>query len=144
MEPESKDPYDLVRFVKAQKSTYERALEELRQGKKRSHWIWYVFPQIDGLGKTSTAVKYSIKSLEEAKAYQAHPVLGPRLLECFQALLSVTGKSIREIVGQPDDLKVRSSATLFLMIGSPHSEFQEILDKYYGGESDQLTVDLLN
>ena len=107
------DPYNLSRFLQAQEDDYKEALSEIRNGRKRSHWMWYIFPQIDGLAFSSTSKHYAIKSIEEAKAYLAHPVLGPRLLECAQAVVDVEGRSAAEIFGSPDDLKLRSCATLF-------------------------------
>lgn len=107
------DPYDLSRFVRAQEDDYAQALAELVSGRKRSHWMWYVFPQFDGLAFSSTSKLYSIKSVAEAKAYLAHPLLGPRLLECAEAVVRVEGRSATEIFGSPDDLKLKSCATLF-------------------------------
>src|SRR5258706_9906243 len=103
----SDDPYLLERFVTAQRGTYEVALEELRSGAKRSHWIWFIFPQVAGLGSSAMAVRYAIKSRREADAYLAHPILGPRLIECAKALLQVVGKTANEVMGDPDDLKLR-------------------------------------
>jgi uncharacterized protein (DUF1810 family) len=140
---EDNDPYDLNRFVQAQESDYQRALAELRVGRKRSHWIWYIFPQIDGLGFSSTAKHYSIKSVDEAKAYVAHLVLGPRLVECAEALLSVENRTANQILGSPDDLKVRSCATLFACVSPPGSVFERVLAKFYGGERDDKTLQLL-
>lgn len=137
------DPFNLNRFVEAQADTYQTALAELQRGRKRGHWIWYVLPQFQGLGRTSTAQAYAINSIEEAKEYLTHPLLGPRLIECFQALLQVEGKTIHEIVGSPDDLKVRSSATLFLIADPKIGEFQAVLDKYYQGAPDDLTINLV-
>ena len=107
------DPYDLRRFVRAQTDDYQRALAEIVSGRKRSHWMWYVFPQFDGLAFSATSKRYAIKSVAEAQAYLAHPVLGPRLLECAEAVVRVEGRSAAEIFGSPDDLKLRSCATLF-------------------------------
>jgi uncharacterized protein (DUF1810 family) len=137
------DPYDLNRFVRAQKDDYEHALAEIVSGRKRTHWMWYIFPQIDGLASSSTAKLYSIKSVEEAGAYLNHPVLGPRLLECAEAVVRVEGRSASEIFGSPDDLKLRSCATLFASVSPPGSVFARLLDKYYGGERDRKTLQLL-
>jgi len=115
----SEDPYDLERFLKAQESSYERALAEIRNGEKVSHWMWYIFPQLEGLGSSPTARRYSIKSLEEARAYLGHPVLGPRLKGCAEAVLAVAGRSAWAIFGSPDDFKLRSSATLFSLVSPP-------------------------
>jgi len=136
------DPYDLNRFVQAQAGVYERALGEIRRGEKRSHWIWYIFPQIDGLGFSSMSKRYAIKGLEEAKAYLEHPILGPRLLECAEAAMCVEGRSANEIFGSPDDLKLRSCATLFACVSPPGSVFERLLAKYYGGEQDAKTLRL--
>src|SRR5438034_9503126 len=107
------DPYDLQRFVRAQEHDYEEALSEIRSGRKRSHWMWYIFPQFDGLGISATSRKYAIKSVAEAEAYLGHPILGPRLLACCEAALRVEGRSAHEIFGSPDEMKLRSCATLF-------------------------------
>lgn len=137
------DPYNLRRFVQAQQDSYERALSELRGGHKRSHWMWYIFPQLDGLAFSSTAKQYAIKNIEEARAYLAHPVLGPRLLECAEALLSFQGRSAEAILGYPDNLKLRSSATLFAQVSPSGSTFEHLLEKYYSGEHDDKTLELL-
>jgi uncharacterized protein (DUF1810 family) len=137
------DPHDLNRFVSAQASDYQRALAELRNGRKRSHWIWYIFPQIDGLGFSSTAKYYAIKSLDEAKAYLAHPILGPRLVECAEALLKIENRTAHQILGSPDDLKVRSCATLFAAVSPAGSVFERVLEKYYDRERDAKTLGIL-
>jgi uncharacterized protein (DUF1810 family) len=137
------DPYDLRRFVEAQKGHYERALAEIRAGEKRSHWMWYIFPQLSGLGSSPTSQKYSLGSLGEAEAYLAHPVLGPRLLECARAALAVPGYSANDIFGSPDDWKLRSSATLFALVSPAGSVFQQLLEKYFRGERDPKTLELL-
>ncbi len=134
------DPHNLSRFVAAQEGDYERALAEIRAGRKRSHWMWYVFPQLDGLGSSPTARLFAIKSLAEARAYLAHPVLGPRLAECAQAALAVEGLSALEIFGSPDDLKLRSCATLFAAVSPPGSVFERLLARFYRGEPDPLTL----
>lgn len=137
------DPYGLSRFTAAQQGIYENALEELRSGRKRSHWIWFIFPQIAGLGRSSTSIHYSIKSIEEARAYLEHPVLGTRLRECSEAVLAVEGRSASQIFGYPDDLKLQSSMTLFECASDdPHSVFARVLEKYYGGERDLTTIRL--
>lgn len=137
------DPHELDRFVQAQERDFQRALSELCHGKKRSHWMWYIFPQLAGLGSSSTSQYFSIKGLDEARAYLAHPVLGPRLLECVDALLHVQGRSAAEIFGFPDDLKLKSSATLFAVVAGPGSAFERLLEKYYHGERDDRTLRLL-
>jgi uncharacterized protein (DUF1810 family) len=137
------DPYDLGRFVRAQENDYARALAEITNGRKRTHWMWYIFPQIDGLAFSSTAKYYAIKSIEEARAYLDHPVLGPRLRECAEAAVRVEGRSATEIFGSPDDLKLRSCATLFACVSPPGSVFARLLDKYYQGGWDGKTLQLL-
>ncbi|HET6617286.1 MAG TPA: DUF1810 domain-containing protein [Gemmatimonadota bacterium] len=137
------DPFDLERFVTAQESDFERALTEIRSGRKRTHWMWYVFPQVEGLGSSPTSSRYSIKSLEEARAYLAHPLLGPRLLAIAEAALAVEDRSAKDVFGSPDDLKLRSSATLFARVSLPGSVFDRLIDKYFGGERDTRTLQLL-
>ena len=137
------DPHDLDRFVAAQASDYERALSEIRAGQKRSHWMWYIFPQFAGLGSSSMAERYAIKSLAEAKAYLAHPILGPRLVECTEATMSINGRSANAIFGSPDDLKLRSCATLFAKISPPDSVFERLVKKYFDGRYDDRTLRLL-
>ena len=135
---------DLTRFLEAQRETYATALSELRRGRKQSHWMWFIFPQIDGLGSSPTARHYAIKSRDEARAYLQHPVLGPRLLECAEAVLAIEARSAREIFGTPDDLKLRSSATLFAAVSPKGSVFERVLDKYFDGQPDQKTLSLLS
>lgn len=137
------DPYDLNRFVQAQEGSYKQALAEITSGRKRSHWMWYIFPQIDGLAFSSTSKHYSIKSIDEARAYLAHPVLGPRLLECAEALLRINGRSATQIFGSPDDVKLRSCATLFACVSPASSIFERLLQKYYAGGADVKTLELL-
>ena len=137
------DPFDLHRFVAAQETVYPRALAELRSGAKRSHWMWFGFPQIDGLGYSSAAKRYAIQSGDEARAYLAHPVLGTRLRECAEALEGVTGRSASEIFGFPDDLKLKSCATLFAAVSESPSVFDRVLAKYFRGERDGKTLKLL-
>jgi uncharacterized protein (DUF1810 family) len=137
------DPHDLGRFVDAQVGDYERALGEIKSGRKRSHWMWYVFPQIYGLGFSSMSQRYAIKSIAEARAYLDHPLLGRRLVECCDAALSVEGRSAHEIFGSPDDLKLKSCATLFASVSPPDSVFARLLDKYYKGERDDKTLRLI-
>ena len=133
----------LDRFIEAQKHDYARALAEIKNGRKRSHWMWYIFPQIDGLGVSSTARFYAIKDIAEAKAYLAHPILGPRLIEITKTALAVEGKTAEEIFGYPDVLKFRSCATLFAHISEPGSVFHRVLEKYYEGKPDEATLRLL-
>jgi len=139
----AEDPYDLSRFVRAQEDDDKRALAEIVNGEKRTHWMWYIFPQIDGLAFSSTARYYSIKSVEEARAYLDHPVLGPRLRECAEAVLRVEGRSATEVFGSPDDLKLKSSATLFASVLPPGTVFDRLLEKYYRGERDGKTLQIL-
>jgi uncharacterized protein (DUF1810 family) len=132
---------DLQRFVEAQDDggTYERALAELREGRKTSHWMWFVFPQIAGLGQSQMSRRYAISDLEEARAYTAHPVLGPRLLECCHALLSHRGRSAEQILGGIDAVKLRSSMTLFARADPAAKVFREVLERYFDGEADAAT-----
>ena len=137
------DPYDLARFVTAQRDVYPIALAELQAGRKRSHWMWFVFPQVEGLGSSWMAQRYAIAGAAEAEAYLRHPVLGPRLVECADAVLSITGRSAHEIFGSPDDLKLRSSATLFASVSPPGSVFARLLGTYFGGSPDDATLRLI-
>ena len=137
------DPHNLQRFVDAQSSVFEQVCSELRQGQKRTHWMWFIFPQMKGLGRSASAAYYGIGSLEEAAAYLRHPVLGPRLVECTQLVNKVEDRSIREILGSPDDLKFRSSMTLFARAAEDDTVFRTALKKYFGGEPDRLTLELL-
>lgn len=145
-------PFDLQRFLDAQSGVYDTALAELRGGRKRSHWIWFVFPQLTGLGRSPTAQRFGISGIEEARAYLAHPVLGPRLHECARLLARIRGRSAEEILGHPDDLKVRSAMTLFVraaetMDGADPADFRAVLDALYAGHpdgrDDRRTLDLL-
>lgn len=140
---DSHDPFNLSRFEKAQKSVYNNALAELKRGEKRTHWMWYIFPQFDGLGFSATSKYYAIGSIEEARQYLNHPVLGSRLLECTEAVLAVEGRTVSEIFGYPDDLKFRSSMTLFAQVSDPDSPFIRALDKYFHGRQDDRTLRLL-
>lgn len=137
------DVYDLNRFVQAQEADYERALSEIRSGQKRSHWMWYIFPQFDGLGLSLTSKRYSIKSVAEAKAYLNHPILGPRLIECTEAVLNVEGRSAHEIFGFPDYMKLKSCATLFAYVSPAKSVFDRLLDRFFQGKRDDKTLSLL-
>lgn len=137
------DPYDLTRFVEAQEGVYRQALSEIAGGRKRTHWMWFIFPQLDGLGSSSTARHFSIKGIGEAQAYLNHPLLGPRLLESAEAVVAVDGRSALEIFGYPDNLKLRSCATLFAALVPQGSVFHRLLAKYYDGVGDGRTLDLL-
>ncbi len=137
------DDTSIKRFVDAQESDYNTALAEIRAGRKGSHWIWYIFPQIAGLGRSGTATYYAIKDMGEAREYLAHPVLRQRLLEISEALLELDGGDPLAVMGSPDDLKLRSSMTLFALAEPECEVFQKVLDKYYGGKMDQRTVSIL-
>jgi uncharacterized protein (DUF1810 family) len=137
------DPYDLNRFLEAQERTYEQALSEIRNGCKRSHWMWYVFPQFEGLGSSPITQRFAIRSLAEAAAYLQHPVLGPRLLESASAALAVEGRSAFEVFGFPDDMKLRSCATLFAHVSPAGSVFEQLLGRYFEGKRDEKTLGLL-
>ena len=141
--PDTSDPFDLDRFVQAQADDYDTALAEIRTGQKMTHWMWYIFPQLDGLGFSPLANRYAIRSLDEARAYLAHPLLGPRLTACAEAAAGVDGRTATQIFGAPDDLKLRSSATLFAAVSPPGSVFERVLAKLYRGEPDERTLALL-
>jgi len=139
------DPFDLQRFVDAQARVYDTVLGELRDGRKRSHWMWFVFPQLRGLGHSSTAQFYGIASLDEGRANLGHPVLGPRLERCTRTVLDVKGRSLHEIFGSPDELKFHSSMTLFALAdGGPASVYRDALDRYCGGAMDARSMTLLD
>ena len=135
--------YDLDRFLKAQERDYDTALSEIRSGRKRSHWIWYIFPQVKGMGFSSTSEFYGIDGLDEAKAYLGNEVLKGRLLEISGALLSLDSSDAGEVMGYPDDLKLRSSMTLFAEAAPELEVFRKVLDKFYGGEKDRKTLEIL-
>jgi uncharacterized protein (DUF1810 family) len=139
------DPHDLHRFLEAQDryGAYPDALAELRRGRKKSHWMWFVFPQLRGLGFSAMAERYGIASLEEARAYLAHPVLGPRLLECAEALAATEGRTAEAILGPVDAVKLRSSMTLFLAADPASDVFRNVLDRFFGGSADPRTLDRL-
>ena len=137
------DPFDLSRFLQAQEGVYAAALAELRAGRKTSHWMWFVFPQFEGLGRSQTARFFAVKSLAEARAFLAHPVLGKRLRECTAGVLRVTGRTASEIFGYPDDLKFCSSMTLFERAEPDCDLFSEALDRFFEGRRDRLTLELL-
>ena len=138
------EPYNLQRFIDAQERDYRAALAEIRAGRKRSHWMWYVFPQFHGLGFSPTTVHFSIKSADEARAYLEHPVLGSRLRECADALLALDGCSAHQVFGSPDDLKLKSSMTLFARVSPGGSVFEQVIDRYYDGQQDRMTIELLD
>lgn len=142
---DSSSPSDtLDRFIDAQGNIYPQALKELREGEKHGHWMWFIFPQIAGLGYSRTSQYYAIKDLDEARAYLAQPVLGARLVECAEAVLAVEGRSALAIFGAVDELKFRSSMTLFAKVAGPVVVFSQILDKYFEGKQDDRTLTLLN
>ena len=136
---DASDPFDLVRFVRAQEAGYDRAIAELRTGSKRTHWMWYIFPQLAGIGRSAMARRYAISGLPEAQAYLHHDVLGPRLIECATAVRDLEGRSAHEIFGAPDDLKLRSCATLFAPI-SADPVFAQLLTQYFDGTGDAQTL----
>jgi uncharacterized protein (DUF1810 family) len=138
-----RDQYNLERFVSAQDSIYAEVLSELRAGMKTSHWMWFIFPQIRGLGRSPVSVEYAISSREEAAAYLQHPVVGPRLKECTQLVLDVENRSAEEIFGSPDDMKFRSSMTLFAQVSTDDDIYARALQQYFAGVPDQLTLDRL-
>jgi len=133
------DPYDLQRFVDAQQAVFDRAVSELRAGKKRSHWMWFVFPQLEGLGHSEMASRYGISGFDEAVAYLQHPVLGPRLEECAQIIRLFDDHSAQQIFGAPDDIKLRSCMTLFAMAAPENPVFQEVLELFFDGVPDPVT-----
>ena len=137
------DPFDLQRFLDAQAPIYPRVVDELRRGQKQTHWMWFVFPQLAGLGHSAMAQRFAIASREEAVAYLGHGVLGPRLRECTALVTAVEGRTAREILGSPDDVKFQSSMTLFGAVSSD-PEFSAAIAKFYGGKPDQRTLDLLS
>jgi uncharacterized protein (DUF1810 family) len=137
------DTFHLERFLDAQAGQYEQVLAELRAGRKRSHWIWFIFPQMKGLGHSPQSEYYGIGSLDEATAYARHPLLGPRLVECVELVNRVKGRSIRDILGTPDDLKFRSCMTLFARAAEDEPVFNAALDQYFSGEPDPLTLRFL-
>jgi uncharacterized protein (DUF1810 family) len=140
---EVSDRYGLQRFVDAQAGVFEQVCSELRAGRKRSHWMWFIFPQIKGLGSSPMAMRFAISSLAEARAYLDHAVLGPRLRECCEIVVGVAGRSVDEIFGYPDDLKFHSSMTLFAQAAVENRVFLDALEKYFGGELDRATLERL-
>lgn len=138
------EKYNLNRFFTAQETTYTEALSEITKGKKQSHWMWFIFPQIAGLGFTDYNVLYGIKNLEEATQYLQHPVLGKRLIEISKAVFEINGKTANDIFGKPDDRKLKSCMTLFAQITKTDPIFQKVLDKFYQGNKDEKTIELLN
>jgi uncharacterized protein (DUF1810 family) len=134
------DPFNLQRFVDAQGRVYGTVVDELRDGRKRSHWMWFVFPQLRGLGSSPTAVRFAIASIDEARAYLDHELLGRRLRECAGLVTTIDGRTAEEIFGRPDDMKLRSSMTLFARAAEDNADFVAVLDKFYGGEEDPATL----
>ena len=135
--------FELQRFVDAQKPCYSRVISELRHADKQSHWMWFIFPQITGLGRSENAEKYSIKSIAEARAYLAHPVLGERLQECSHLIMDIEAGCISEALGFPDDIKLKSSMTLFAYVAGLHSIFDQVLEKHFASQPDVLTLEIL-
>jgi uncharacterized protein (DUF1810 family) len=138
--PVTGDQYQLQRFVDAQEGIYADVVEELTQGRKRSHWMWFVFPQLRGLGSSPTAVRFGISSADEARAYLAHELLGSRLRECARLVTRIDGRSAQDVFGWPDDMKLRSSMTLFARASEDNADFVAVLEKFYGGEEDPATL----
>lgn len=137
------DPYRLARFIEAQTSVYDTALSELEKGRKQSHWMWFIFPQLAGLGHSPTAIRFGISGLDEAHAYLAHPLLGERLVQCTRTINAVQSRTAHEIFGSPDDLKLRSSMTLFRETANDPEPFRTAIERYFGGEADARTLELL-
>ena len=137
------DAFNLYRFVEAQNEVIEEALAELREGQKRTHWMWFVFPQIRGLGHSPMAERFAISGLQEAVAYLEHPILGPRLRDCTNLVNAIQHQNIAQIFGYPDDMKFRSSMTLFTHVAQDNQEFAEALRRYFGGEPDPMTIERL-
>jgi uncharacterized protein (DUF1810 family) len=143
MKMSTNDPYDLQRFVEAQNTCFDEVCSELRAGRKQSHWMWFIFPQLRGLGSSAMAVRCAISSKQEAQAYLENAILGPRLRLCTELVLRVEGRSVTQIFGSPDDLKFRSSMTLFAKATPENKVFQDALEKYFEGQPDHLTIDRL-
>ncbi|KOF19864.1 calpastatin [Ensifer adhaerens] len=137
------DPFMLQRFVDAQERVYAAALDELRRGRKETHWMWFVFPQLAGLGNSPMAERFAVSGLAETRAYLAHPILGPRLIDCTETVNGITGRSAHEIFASPDDMKFRSSMTLFSKASAAGNVFGQALDLYFAGEEDRRTLELL-
>jgi uncharacterized protein (DUF1810 family) len=137
------DPYRLSRFIEAQEPVYETVRRELEHGRKESHWMWFIFPQIGGLGHSPTAQRFAISSLDEARAYLAHPLLGSRLIQCTRTINAVRNRTAHQIFGSPDDMKLRSSMTLFQQAANDPEPFKTAIDRYFGGVADQRTLDIL-
>jgi uncharacterized protein (DUF1810 family) len=137
------DPYELRRFVDAQEGIYDTVIDELAAGRKRSHWMWFVFPQLRGLGHSPTAVRFGISSADEARAYLAHELLGPRLRECARLVAQIEGRTAADVFGWPDDLKLRSSMTLFARATNDNADFVAVLKRFYDGKEDPATLALL-
>ena len=140
----NKDPYNLSRFENAQNKVYAQTLFELHSGQKQTHWMWFIFPQIDGLGRSQYSTFYAIKSKQEASAYLIHSIVGARLVECVETILSVHGRSASQIFGSPDDKKLNSSMTLFAHVSPDNSLYQQVLRKYFDGRHDDRTLKLLD
>jgi uncharacterized protein (DUF1810 family) len=137
------DPYRLSRFIEAQEPVYETVLSELEYGRKESHWMWFIFPQIAGLGHSPTTLRFAISSLDEARAYLAHPLLGSRLIQCTRTINALRNRTAHQIFGSPDDMKLRSSMTLFRQAADDPEPFKTAIDRYFDGVSDPLTLDIL-
>ncbi len=142
--PSPADRYHLARFVDAQEQVFDNVLTELKHGRKYGHWIWFIFPQLKGLGLSPTSEFYGISSLDEAKAYMQHPVLGPRLLQCTELVIAIQGSNVEEIFGEIDAMKFRSCMTLFAAADPKQRTFSRALEKYFAGEGDRLTINYVN
>ena len=138
------NPYNLKRFLDAQDEVFEQVCTELREGRKRTHWMWFIFPQLKGLGHSAMAEFYAISSLQEAEAYLSHPVLGARLTQCTELVNQIEGRTVDQIFGSPDNLKFRSCMTLFAQLEADKQLFKDALEKYFGGEVDARTLELLH
>ncbi len=134
----------MTKFLDAQRNDFDSALAEIKNGRKQGHWMWYIFPQLKGLGRSSMSMEHAIDNLDQADKYLRHPVLGPRLIQISKAMLSIEGRSAYQILGSPDDLKLRSCMSLFNLVPGTHPIFQSVLDKYFGGEPDPRTMELVN
>jgi uncharacterized protein (DUF1810 family) len=135
--------FELERFIQAQGNSYQTALQEIKSGRKRSHWMWYIFPQVRGLGKSGTSMRYGIAGIDEAKAYLSEPTLSMRLIEISEALLGLPGNDATEIFDYPDDMKLKSCMTLFAAADPQNKVFQSVLDKFFEGQTDDKTIELL-
>ena len=142
--PDDRDNHIMNKFIKAQEAVYGKVLSELRAGHKQTHWMWFIFPQIDGLGRSPTALHYAVKNIKEAQQYLNHPVLGARLMQCTEIMLDLDNTSALAVFGKIDAMKFKSSMTLFMLAADSDSVFEKVLDKYFNGERDSKTLEILN